>query len=331
MFHVKQFKNNKAIPKKKSKSRILYHAILLVIGIGLIFLLTTQKAAAPLLNALLMIAIPLALGIILVQHQRVEWRLFSLGCLSFLISQIGHIPFNQWGLNPIIQKLDWQMTPGSIQLLAIGLAYGASAGFFEETTRLLFYRLWGANDHKWSSGLMFGAGHGGLESMLFGVLSLFSFFQLLTLRSADLVVIGIENPAAVQATIQTFWSTPWHDHLLGAAERLSAICIHLSLSLLVLQVFIRRKIRWYLVAIAWHTLIDAIAVFGITTWGIYLTEAIILFTAILSLVLVFVLRPTRPDTTLQLETTPSALPTVPTQKSEIQDITLEQLEESKYD
>ena len=54
------------------------------------------------LNALLMIAMPLALGVYLYRRLGAEWRLFGIGAVTFIASQVFHIPFNVWVLNPVI-------------------------------------------------------------------------------------------------------------------------------------------------------------------------------------------------------------------------------------
>lgn len=46
------------------------------------------------LNALLMIALPVALGIFLTRRFHLGWRLFFIGAATFILSQVGHIPFN---------------------------------------------------------------------------------------------------------------------------------------------------------------------------------------------------------------------------------------------
>ncbi|MEI2709429.1 MAG: YhfC family glutamic-type intramembrane protease [Chitinophagaceae bacterium] len=48
--------------------------------------------------------------------------------------------------------------------------------------------------------------------------------------------------------------------LLGAVERVFAIAAHLAMSLLVLQVFLRRNIAWLFASIGFHTLLNMVAV-----------------------------------------------------------------------
>jgi hypothetical protein len=57
------------------------------------------------LNALLMIALPLGLGIFLSRKLDVSWRIFGVGMLIFLLSQALHLPFNLWVLNPAVKRL----------------------------------------------------------------------------------------------------------------------------------------------------------------------------------------------------------------------------------
>ena len=58
-----------------------------------------------LLNGMLMVAMPIALGIYLVRRTGQRWRLFLAGAVLFIGSQVLHIPFNLFGLNPILEQL----------------------------------------------------------------------------------------------------------------------------------------------------------------------------------------------------------------------------------
>ena len=46
------------------------------------------------LNGLLMITLPIALGIYLTRRFQLGWRLWWIGGATFVISQVGHLPFN---------------------------------------------------------------------------------------------------------------------------------------------------------------------------------------------------------------------------------------------
>ena len=173
---------------------------------------------------------------------------------------------------------------------------------------------------------MFGAGHGGIEAILLGGLTFYAFLQAVSLRNADLsAIVAPENLELSRMQLQAYWSAPWYAALLGAVERAATLCFHVSASVLVLQAFTRRNPLWLGLAIGWHTLVDAIAVFSIRTWNVYITEAIIVGLGLLSLVLVFRLRgepeeldaPVKPPVLVDIE----SLPTDPS---------TEDLEDSRY-
>ena len=243
-----------------------------------------------LLNVLLMVAMPLALGVSLARRSRVEWRIFLFGAGAFIGAQIFHLPFNGYVLSPLTERLGLLGSGGGLPLFFYAILFGLSAGVFEEVARYLVYRIWMRDSRTKWDGLMFGAGHGGLESILLGGLAGLALFQALTYRNADLsTVVPADQLDLARAQIEAYWAAPWYAVLLSAGERLFAICFHLSASLLVLQAFVRRNPAWLAVAIGWHAIIDAVAVFALVTWGAYVSEGLIGLMALLSFGIVYIL------------------------------------------
>jgi uncharacterized membrane protein YhfC len=120
---------------------------------------------------------------------------------------------------------------------------------------------------------------------------------MIAIKNADLSqLVPADQLALAQAQVDLYWSLPWYDTLLGAVERLFTLCFHLSASVLVLQCFTRRQIRWLFIAIAWHALLDAVAVFSVSTWGPYLTEGLIGIAALVSIGIIFLLKDKHTDT-----------------------------------
>ena len=243
-----------------------------------------------LLNVLLMVAMPLALGVSLARRSRVEWRIFLFGAGAFIGAQIFHLPFNGYVLSPLTERLGLLGSGGGLPLFFYAILFGLSAGVFEEVARYLVYRIWMRDSRTKWDGLMFGAGHGGLESILLGGLAGLALFQAITYRNADLsTVVSADQLDLARAQIEAYWAAPWYAVLLSAGERLFAICFHLSASLLVLQAFVRRNPAWLAVAIGWHAIIDAVAVFALVTWGAYASEGLIGLLALLSLGIIYLL------------------------------------------
>lgn len=244
------------------------------------------------LNALLMVAMPLALGVFLSKRLHLGWRMFVIGAATFIASQVAHIPFNQFVLSPLMQHLGIAGAKSGWPLLGIALLLGLSAGVFEEGARFLVLRYWARRARSWKDGLMFGAGHGGAEAIILGILMTWTLAQMIAYRGADMSQFF--PPAQVElatAQVAAFWSAPWYAALLGAVERAFAIVAQVGLASLVMQAFLRRNLAWLAAAIAWHTLLDMAAVFASITVGVYATEALIGLMALASLGIVLGLRP----------------------------------------
>ena len=245
------------------------------------------------LNYALMILIPIALGIFIHRRTGAGWRFFLMGGVTFVLSQLFHIPFN-W----VIQRAG--LLPADLSswanLLLTALFLGLSAGVFEETARYLTYRYWAKDARSWSRGLMLGAGHGGTEAIIVGALAAVSFAGLVMTANNETIMSAI--PAAEQAIITDslggLLATPWYGLLLGAAERVFAIAAHLALSIMVLQVFLRGSLRWLFLAIGYHALFNMIAVVAVTRAGPYATEGLLAVFSLLSLYIVFKLRSPEP-------------------------------------
>lgn len=242
---------------------------------------------ARLLNALLMLALPLGLGVLLARRLDQRWGLFGAGMLTFAASQVLHLPFNALILSPRL-RLDPNAPTGSLLLAAAAL--GLSAGLFEELARFGALRFWLRQARSWGEALMFGAGHGGIEAFLLGILVLVGFFQALAYRGAELEsLVPPEQLAAARLQLEAYWSLPWPQALLGALERLLALCVHLALSVMVMRSLTHRR-AWLVAAIGWHALVDAAAVASLRWLGAVGTELVVALLALVSLAIVYRLR-----------------------------------------
>ncbi|MCB9422571.1 MAG: YhfC family intramembrane metalloprotease [Ardenticatenaceae bacterium] len=271
------------------------------------------------LNYLLMIGLPFILARMIRAKRQAGWGLFGVGALAFVLSQVGHIPFN-W---LILQRLAW--VP-SDNVMAVAIFAGLSAGVFEEGARYLAYRYFAPDARTWGKGLMLGAGHGGIEAILLGVLGAWTVVQLALLRNGYLLdQVPADRMAAVQAQITAVFTAPWYDALLGAVERLSALCIQVSLSILVLQQFVHGQRKWLIIAILWHAFVDALSVYAIANWGVYVTEVLVAGTAVISLGIIFWLKTPEPA-----EIEPEPLPPVGTAVPLDLEITADHIDSSRY-
>ena len=276
------------------------------------------------LNFALMLILPILVGIGIHRRWGSDWRLFFIAFATFIGSQLLHIPFNWLVLNKM--QLISADTSSMTNLIVLAIFLGLSAGFFEETARYLAYRFWATDARTWAKGMMMGVGHGGIEAILLGSLGLINFVVLLGLnRDLFTELIPVEQMSLVETQIATMFGLPWYMAILGAVERVFAICLHLALSVMVLQLFLRHNRWWLVAAILWHALVDATAVFAIITWDAITTEILVGLFALISVGIIYWLYEPNPQES-EITPLPEAGPAEPITVA----VTAESLDESKY-
>jgi uncharacterized membrane protein YhfC len=266
-----------------------------------------------LLNGLLMTAIPIGLGFYLTRRFRLGWRLWWIGAATFVLSQIGHIPFN-WLLTRLFQSGVLPLPPATWRLVFYAVVLGLSVGLWEELTRYAVYRWWAKDARSWNKGVLMGAGHGGIEAIILGVLVLYTFMNMVALRNTDLAqVVPASQLALAQQQVSAYWSSPWLLSILGAVERSFTIPCQIAFSVLVLQAFTRGKFRWVWLAVLWHAILDASAVYLLGVWAaypwaLYAIEGVIGVAALISLAIIFALRQPEPEPAAPEEMAPLPAP-----------------------
>lgn len=258
------------------------------------------------------ILLPLALALWLQRRYRVSWKVFGYGALVFLVFQVlTRVPAIQALQGRIQGRLEsspWNMVAW--------IAFAAlTAGLFEEGGRYLGYRvLWKKGEERtWGQALMYGAGHGGLESMLLvggmAVLSLISIINLMQGNTSGIPLTPDELAKISQARAEIA-ALPWWLPLIGALERILTMVIQVSLSVLVLQVFRRQRFWWWWLALGYHTLADLVV--SLVAYGVsgrlpdsvayLLVEASVLLFALLGVGIILWLRPKQEPTEALVKT-----------------------------
>ncbi|MBN1889805.1 MAG: YhfC family intramembrane metalloprotease [Thermoflexales bacterium] len=260
-----------------------------------------------------------------------NWLLVGVGVLTFIGSQVVHLPLN-WGLG----QLGLIVQDESL-LLRTAIVLGLSAGLCEETARAAGYWLLKRQARTWRAALTLGAGHGGIESIIVGGLVLLGFVNMLVLRDMDLSTLKLpaEQLELLQSQMSAYWQMAWHMPFTGAVERLIAITLHLSLSVLVLQAFTRRNALYYLAAVAWHAAVNTLAVMlSGNRWEAWAIEGVLALTVLISLGIILAFRRSPHDQEpVEALATPPAAPPVEIQARGELDVEAmrEQIDKSKFD
>lgn len=217
---------------------------------------------------------------------RVDWRYLGYGAIVFFLSQVvTRIPtliFLQVLLRDALQSSPF------IQFAWIaGLAL--TAGVFEEVGRYIGYVYLFHNGKNWPNSLMYG-----LEAVLIGaggmLTSLISYVIIsnTSLFGGQLFGANAEQIGQVQAA---FAAISWWLPLLGGFERLGALVIQVSLAVIVLQSFLRNTRLWLYAAIAYHVVVDFVAVMVVQRLGSVAAEGAVAAFALISLYFILALRP----------------------------------------
>jgi len=221
------------------------------------------------------IGLPLFLAIYIWKKYRVSWSIFFLGMLLFLVSLI-RLPLNYFFSSFILRYF-----AGDLAIALIYLFASFTAGLFEEGVRVLAFGVI-IRKISFKKGIMYGIGHGGGgESMIFvGFSVLISFIAY---KFFPEIV-----PSYLSGDI---YNISWYIPLVGAIERIFAIVIQISLSILVISAFIKRKYYLILAAVVYHVLVDFLSAYAGYISGVLVTELLVFVFAVIGGIIIYVLRP----------------------------------------
>lgn len=207
---------------------------------------------------LFMLLLPIGLAIVLRRRVVVPWYFFCVGIVTFVGSQIVHLPLNNWLTD--LGLLDPSAESGAAWVRTV-LLLGLTAGVCEEVARAVGYWVLARRGQGpgLADGVMLGLGHGGIEAMVFGaVLAAASFTTLLALQGQDLDSLNLPTTQleTLREQLTQLEVTPWVVFL-PVWERLVAIGLHVTLSVVVWLAFRRRNMAYIVLAILWHMAVDA--------------------------------------------------------------------------
>ncbi len=207
---------------------------------------------------LLEIFIPVILGLWLWTRLKTRWVYFIIGAVFFVAALLVRLPIND-------AAALWVATNYTgAAFIYLGIAIPSlTAGIFEDGARWLAFRF-AIKDHKLENALMYGAGHGGIESIL-----------LVGINVLATAIYAYFYPQIFTETqLAALSATPEWLVFIGLYERIAAITFHIGMSVLVLQSF-REKQTWYLgVAIGAHFFLNFASVYA-TQFGIIQSELVV--------------------------------------------------------
>jgi uncharacterized membrane protein YhfC len=209
------------------------------------------------LSALLTLLGPVAIAWWWRRRSGASWKTWGWGVLVFFVSQC-------------VLRLPWQIALGiwlaprlakstALMWAWVGVS-SFTAGLFEECGRWAGYRWLVRRERTFRVGVMFGLGHGGVESMLLVGVSLAGVLATYLLLAAH--ALPPLPPEAETKVVEAMSRMGPGDAIAGMLERVMAVTVQVALSLVVLQSFVRESRRWLAIAIAGHFVVDFGSVAG---------------------------------------------------------------------
>ncbi|MGD1995766.1 MAG: YhfC family glutamic-type intramembrane protease [Anaerolineae bacterium] len=242
----------------------------------------------------LLLVLPVGLWFLLRRQPEVTWKVIGAGVLAFVASQAVHIPLvagYQWLRSEVAI---WPFAADSIgELLAHAAFVGLAAGISEEGARYVVLRYWLRKARTWIKGIAFGAGHGGVEAVLVGLLVLAGFVSMVAMREANLTALELSGAELeeAQAQIEAYWSAPWYLPLLGGLERVFGMSLQIALSLLVVRALARGNLGWLAAAVLGHAVADGLpAGLMAAGWSAVAVEGVVFLFALGAVAVILSLR-----------------------------------------
>ena len=229
-------------------------------------------------NTLLGVAIPVFLAWWAVKKHNASLSSILIGAATFIVFALV--------LEALVHRLVLTGARGAAiqgNVLYYALYGGLMAGLFEETGRFLSMKfLMKKEPSGMKPGVAYGLGHGGAEVIIIFALSMVSLLSMAFMINAGMEdTLLAQTPAAAQdqltAQFDQLKTASAGSYLFGLWERLSALILHVSLSILVWAA-VRRggKWRWlFPAAILLHALLDGVAVILAKNAGMFVVELII--------------------------------------------------------
>lgn len=233
------------------------------------------------ISELISVFFPVGLVIFLYKRKKISMKAVLVGVLVFFVSQIVlRLPL----LNSIKSQM-WFIELSTSKWMS-ALFFALTAGIFEEIGRFIGFKYLLKGKLEWKNGVAFGAGHGGIESILITGVSLLTPIVnsiLINAGKFDSLASGEVPESTLNEVKNALINTPSYMFLFSGFERIFAITAHIAFSLVVLYGVKNKKNIYLLYAILLHTLLDLPT--GLFT-NTYIIEGYVFIFAVLSFIFI---------------------------------------------
>ncbi len=213
---------------------------------------------------LVTVGLPIGAGFWLSKKFGVSWRILSYGALAYLLVQAGTtILFS--GFNSLVDNGTLALEDPALTIVQVTLSVvlGALLGVAIRWAGMKFIK---EDLTHLEPAFGIGVGYGGMESiMLVGLPLISTFVTMISNLNLDPATTSLSPDMVAQ--LEELWKVPFYVPLIGSLERLAALVMHLTVTILILQVFVRKN-NWFLAAAFGDELLINGLVVGLSTAGL---------------------------------------------------------------
>jgi len=206
---------------------------------------------------LITIALPIAAGYWLNKRFGVTWRVFSYGAMGYLITQVlttaVFVGFSFLVNRGFIIVSDRAFLTTQLVMNVV------LAALFGVLVRWAGVKYLKENLNNLKSAYGIGVGYGGAESiMLVGLPLLMTFISMLLNMNIDPQTSSLDP--VIISQYQGLWQVPAYIPLAGSLERIAALVMHVTVTILIFQVIKRGRFYWLAAAFGLELLVNGLVV-----------------------------------------------------------------------
>lgn len=206
---------------------------------------------------LVTMGLPILAGVWLNRNFGVSWRVITLGALGYFIVQT-LMTFLLGGLAALVGNNTLNLSDRNffIVQLILSILFGALLGVIIRWAGMKYIQQPLVN---LEAAYGIGVGYGGIESIIrVGIPLLITFITMLSNINIDIQTTKLEPEVLTQ--LEALWQvSPWVP-LAGSLERIAALVMHLTVTILVLQFFTRKRVLWLGAAFGVEVVINGLIV-----------------------------------------------------------------------
>jgi uncharacterized membrane protein YhfC len=216
------------------------------------------------LALLITIGLPIGVALWFKKKYHLPWRIFSYGALAYFLAQ-ALVSILVTGFVSLVGSGTIVLSDQSLYVVQIVISVLLTA-VMGVIIRWLGMKHLNEDLDNLKSAYGIGIGFGGIESiMLVGIPLLATFIPMIRNTNIDPQTTTLEPEVIVQ--IEELWQVSPIVPLAGALERIAAFVLHITVTILVLQIFKRKSKLWMAAAIGLEVLVNG-SIVGLAESGI---------------------------------------------------------------